>query len=253
MRQARFFSCSKLLSALVAFFAFSQAPAQIPDKFTNLQILDQDSNRSQVIGQMRMHASALGVRCNHCHVGENAATLEGFDFASDEKETKRIARLMMKMVKDINSSHLGGIGRLEHLEVKCVTCHRGLTKPQTLRDAVLAKVEAEGAEAAEKHYRSLREQYHGRASYDFGAGTLNSVSETLARQKNDLDSALAMIRLNIEFHPDSAYSHAILAQLLMAKNDREGAVASLKRALEIEPGNQFYEGMLKRIQQPRQQ
>ncbi len=253
MRQACFFSYSKFLAALVALFAFSQAPAQIPDKFTNLQILDKDSNRAQVVGQMRMFAGALGVRCNHCHLGENAATLEGFDFASDEKEAKRIARLMMKMVQDINSNHLGGIGRAEHLKVNCVSCHRGLTKPQSLRDAMLKKVDAEGVEAAERHYRSLRESYYGRASYDFGAGTLNNVSETLARQENDLDSALAMIRLNIEFHPESAYSHVIQARILMAKNDPDGAVSSLKRAMEIEPGNQFYEGMLKRIQNRRQQ
>ena len=41
---------------------------------------------------MRNFASGLGVRCDHCHVGGNPDTLEGFDFASDAKEAKQVAR-----------------------------------------------------------------------------------------------------------------------------------------------------------------
>ncbi|HVR69290.1 MAG TPA: hypothetical protein VMT87_00480, partial [Vicinamibacteria bacterium] len=72
------------------------AQAQIPDKFTNLQLLPKDATRAQVVETMRGFASALGVRCNHCHVGADPATLEGFDFAADTKQAKRVTRAMMR-------------------------------------------------------------------------------------------------------------------------------------------------------------
>jgi hypothetical protein len=48
---------------------------QIPDKFTNLKILPSGVPRAELVRVMREFASALGVRCNHCHVGENPATI----------------------------------------------------------------------------------------------------------------------------------------------------------------------------------
>lgn len=69
---------------------------------------------------------ALGVRCTGCHV-------EG-DFASDAKEEKETARMMITMVRDINSKFSDG---KEH--VTCFTCHRGSEHPQTAPDPAAAK------------------------------------------------------------------------------------------------------------------
>ncbi len=46
----------------------------------------------QVINVMRGFAMGLGVRCEHCHVGEPGQPLGSFDFVSDEKPTKEKAR-----------------------------------------------------------------------------------------------------------------------------------------------------------------
>ena len=60
-------------------------------------MLPADASRAEVVRVMRGFASALGVRCNHCHVGENSANLDNYDFAADTKAPKRAARAMMQM------------------------------------------------------------------------------------------------------------------------------------------------------------
>ena len=111
-----------------------QQPQPAP---ANLQVLPKDMSRQDVVQTMRTFTRALGVRCQHCHVGEGN-DLSKFDFASDEKPTKKIARAMLTMVMDINTKHLAGIGEPvapaapgepPALKVTCFTCHRGETMP----------------------------------------------------------------------------------------------------------------------------
>jgi len=119
-----------VLAAAVAVAAATPAPAQIPEKFTNLRVLPKDIPREELVRVMRGFTGALGVRCNHCHVGPGPATLEGFDFASDDKEAKRVARVMMRMTREINTRLLPQTGRSPLTEVRCMTCHRGVAKPE---------------------------------------------------------------------------------------------------------------------------
>ena len=121
--------------------------AQIPEEFSNLQILPEDIGQRDLINVMRRFAGSLGVRCNHCHVGENTETLEDHDFASDEKETKKIARVMMQMTDAINNTHMPQIGRTDAKEVSCGTCRSGLTKPTTLRAELLGEYSEKGLDA----------------------------------------------------------------------------------------------------------
>ena len=83
---ALFFAAALLLLTFVP----ADAAAQIPDTFDNLQVLPADIQRRALVGVMRGLAGSLGVQCDHCHVGGDPNTLEGFDFASDDKETKRV-------------------------------------------------------------------------------------------------------------------------------------------------------------------
>jgi len=71
------------------------------------------------------YSRALDVTCTHCHVDD--------DFSSDRKRTKRAAREMATMHRDINQQ----LARMEHLEsepeerfINCGTCHRGALHPQ---------------------------------------------------------------------------------------------------------------------------
>lgn len=225
------------------------ADAQIPQTFTNLEVLPDDIPRSELIGTMRGFSGALGVRCNFCHVGEDPADLTGYDFASDEKETKRVAREMMRMRGEINGRWLAGLGRAEPLEVGCATCHRGLSRPVPLRDEIAAALEEGGADAAIARYGELREQYYGRAAYDFGAGTLNGLTESLFAAER-WEDALAIVDLNIGHHPEEPYPLFLKSRVQVALDDSQGAIASLERALELDPSSEFLRAQLERLRNP---
>jgi hypothetical protein len=97
----------------------------------NLQVLPATMSRQEVTGVMRGFTQALGVRCPYCHAGEEGQPLNTFDFAADTKPTKGTARVMMKMVNDLNSNYLASVGSKPAGEprVSCYTCHRGEAKP----------------------------------------------------------------------------------------------------------------------------
>ena len=88
-------------AALVSITA--AVPAQVagkfpPDSLLNTQVIPRSTPVIQVVGQMRNITFALGVRCQFCHIGEEGKPLEQFDFASDQKRNKLVARQMMRMV-----------------------------------------------------------------------------------------------------------------------------------------------------------
>lgn len=229
------------------------ASAQIPEEFTNLEVLPEAIGRGELVGIMRGYAGALGVRCIHCHVGDDPDSLDGVDFASDAREAKRVARAMMRMVHQINGELLPATGRSATLTVDCHTCHHGLTRPRALGAILSDELDEGGTDAAIARYRALREEYYGRDAYDFGPPTLNALAEKLARQQRDPTAAMALVRVNLEYHPDSHETHFLRAGLLRASGDTAGAVASLRRALELDPGNSWYERAIERLETPEPQ
>lgn len=235
------------LAALVIILAGGSATAQIPDKFTNLEVLPKDISKRELVSVMRGFASALGKRCNYCHVGENPQSLEGYDFASDEKESKVVARTMMKMVDAINTTYLAELGREDVIRVRCVTCHHGISEPETIDAIVLDVTAKEGVEPAMAKYRELREEYYGSASYDFSSGPLNKVAETLAREREDVTGAIAVMKMNIELNPDDSYPYILLGQLYQASGDTAAAIASVEKSLELEPDNKWAQGLLEKL------
>jgi tetratricopeptide (TPR) repeat protein len=53
----------------------SQIFGQIPDKFTNLQVLPKDLGKRELLETMKNFTRALGVRCQFCHIGEEGKPL----------------------------------------------------------------------------------------------------------------------------------------------------------------------------------
>src|SRR4029077_17081629 len=116
----------------MAFLAMSTgASAQIPDKFTNLQALPKDIPKNELVGIMRSYAGDLGVRCGFCHIGGDPNTLQGVNFASDDSDKKKTARIMIRMVQSINQDQLTKLGKKPSAQVSCVTCHRRNSDPRT--------------------------------------------------------------------------------------------------------------------------
>ena len=109
-----------MLVALVVPLCAQDAPAQKAGRGPrNLKVLTPEDLRSGVMGK---YAAALGVHCDFCHAQ---------DKASDEKPQKNIARMMITMVKDINSKVSTAAGGAAKEYVTCYTCHRGKTEPET--------------------------------------------------------------------------------------------------------------------------
>lgn len=223
--------------------------AQIPDEFTNLKVLSKDTTKREMIVVMRAFSRALGVRCSYCHVLKEPGSSE-VDFASDELETKRVARAMIAMSTQINNTLLPSTGRESPIRVRCVTCHRGVTKPETLDRILLAVIDEGGVDAAVARYREMRDELYGQGAYDFGSGTLTDLAQVLAQDRGDLDGAVTVMRLNAEIHPDEALVHMILGQLLSMKGDVQAATTSLERAVALDPENTQARELLDRLKQP---
>ncbi len=94
-------------------------------------MLPKDATLATIVPIMKQFTSDLKVRCEYCHKGEGN-DLTKFDFASDERPTKKTARGMMKMTAAINDDLLKSVGEPSATpKVTCYTCHRGATKPLT--------------------------------------------------------------------------------------------------------------------------
>jgi len=100
---------------------------------TNLQVLPKNLTGKQVHQIMGKWARSLGTHCSTCHApNPNAAPAPNghphLDFALDIKPEKKTARLMVKMVEDINGNYVGKI-KNSGIKVSCGTCHRGHLQP----------------------------------------------------------------------------------------------------------------------------
>jgi len=76
----------------------------------------------QLIPTMRFFTVSLGVSCNYCHVVSKDGKM---DTAADDKETKRTAREMIKMVLQANATTFHN-----EPQISCYTCHQGQAVPQ---------------------------------------------------------------------------------------------------------------------------
>jgi len=208
--------------------------AQIPEKFTNLQVLPKDIARPQLVATMRRFAGGLGVRCTHCHEGPDDLT--GMDFATDAKEAKRAARVMLQMVQAMNRDFVKQLpAKAEgRAEVSCATCHRSQpTPPRPLEDVL-----------AEAH--SYRDRFLEAGLYNFGERTL-SVLGTRLGDAGRRDDAVAVFQANVGLFPKSAGPLAALAQALLARGDLAGAEAAARKAMALQPEDPRAQSVLKLV------
>jgi hypothetical protein len=214
------------------------AAAQIPDRFTNLQVLPQTISRDSLVDLMRSFSFALGVRCQYCHVGGDGISFEGVRFPDDDDEDKRKARVMLQLVQRVNNELATLPARDQPpVNVQCVTCHRGLQRPRTLEAELATTIARAGIDSAIVHYRTLRNTYFGSGSFDFGAQRLIEVARALFGQQRGAD-AERMLQLNLEFYANHAGTYGALAELRLLRADTTGAIAALERLVELQPQDQ---------------
>lgn len=122
----------RALALLLPGAAAAQQPGSAGAARPKLQVL-QSLPEAQLFPMMNVMAQSLGVGCDYCHVQANPdlsrtpSNVGGWVWDRDDKQPKRRAREMMKMVVDLNTSRFGGETR-----VTCYTCHRGGTEPSRL-------------------------------------------------------------------------------------------------------------------------
>lgn len=241
--------CAILGVAVLPAPGFAQFP---PDSFTNLEVLPKDIDQGELIDLMVSFTWALGVRCTYCHVGEEGEPLATYDFPSDDKLEKRKARVMLRMLKHINSEHLAELEeRVEPpVEVECATCHRGAPQPRMIQDILLAAYEAAGLDSAIATYESLREEYYGTFTYDFSNMVLADVAAEVG-QNGQLGDAVRLYEMNVELFPNSVFvkrQHVGAALLLAFREEGVEAGTSLYRELRDRyPANVFPEFLLNRL------
>lgn len=227
-----------LLLIMTSFSVPSLAQQARKDIFAdpkNLKVLPEDISSNELSETMKSFAMGLGVRCETCHVGEPNAPLDTFDFESDEKTMKRKARVMIKMVQEINTEHVSDLNAIEEsarVEVRCMTCHRGVQQPKLIEDVLDEQLADNGVDAAVAAYNKLREEFHGSHSYDFSEFTLPMYAENLLVRDN-ATAAIALTKINVEHFPESYYSHFVLAELYRSTEQIEAAISSYKRAAEL--------------------
>ncbi|HTW64758.1 MAG TPA: photosynthetic reaction center cytochrome c subunit family protein [Bryobacteraceae bacterium] len=190
---------------------------------------------------MEQVASALGVQCHYCHSAPRG---------SGEKEPKKdIALAMMAMTRDLNAKIQQATGKPpdETARVECVTCHRGVAIPQPLSAIILRTVAQKGGAAAVEQYRDLRKQFFSRDTYDFSEDALLAMVQRVVEGRPD--DAIALLRMNLEFNPQSAKTYALIGFAYTRKLDDASAIANLQKSLELDPTNAVVRGRLEQLQE----
>ena len=79
---------------------------------------------------------------------------------------------------------------------------------------------------------------------------LNSLAETLAGG-GQFEESLALIDLNIEFHPEDSFTRALQGAILISAGKQDEAIAAFEKALEINPKNSWARQQLERAARKR--
>ena len=180
----------------------------------------------------------MGVRCVYCHVGKEGQPLDSVNFRSDDKRTKRAARVMMHMVMHINEEHLLDVPDRPKpvVVVRCATCHRGVSRPRLLDDDLALTLADSGLAATLRRYRALRDQYYGSGAYDFREIVVNQLARAEATAGRP-DNAIGLLKLNAEFNPNSAQIPFLLGETYLQKGDTTTALADYRDALARDSTN----------------
>jgi len=227
--------------------ASAQARFEWPERAKNLKVLPKDTPREKLQATMVGFTRSLGVRCPFCHVGQEGQPLTSFDFVSDEKPTKNVARRMMKMVQDINKDlHKMKIPETNRVEVQCITCHRGRPRPMMLSEELADVYQKAGIDSTVARYTMLRDRFYGAGSYDFSERSLSELGSSLM-EKGRHDDAIRIFQLNLQQNPSSSFAYSSLADAYAAAGQKDLAIQNYEKAVQLEPRNREAEQKLKAL------
>jgi tetratricopeptide (TPR) repeat protein len=186
-------------------------------------------------------SKALGVHCDYCHSAPRGS--------GQPEPKKEIARAMMAMTQDLNAKVQEATGKAprEAARVECATCHHGVAIPQPISAILLRTVLEKGGPAAVEQYRDLRQRYFSRSAYDFSEDALLETIQRMVQGRPD--DAIALLRMNLEFNPQSARTYAMIGFAYTRKVDDASAILNLQKSLELDPSNGEVRGRLEQLQE----
>jgi predicted Zn-dependent protease len=166
----------------------------------------------------------------------------------DEKPAKVKARAMLRMTKQLNEQLLAQLPNRSQpaVTVRCVTCHHGSAVPQTLVDHLRAAVNQAGADSAVAALKHLRDEAEfGR--FDVSEWGVNEAARTLSAEGKH-DAALALLKANAGFHPESTAIPAMMAEVHVARGDKPAAIEILRKLVAADPENRRAKRMLDQLE-----
>jgi tetratricopeptide (TPR) repeat protein len=237
----------------------AQAPpgagAPPPNGFTNLQVWPSDTPRAVILNFKNAFNRSLGIECSYCHVEREGK----FDFASDEKREKRVARKMILLRDSINvampaivdkpvgAGPTSGAARPgAPTRVLCASCHHGLPIPAPIGEVISEAEKTGGATAGLARFRELRARFYGGQQYDFTEYALVGIANAALNAKRP-DDALSYLQANLEYFPKSSMTYQAMAQAKSSKGDKPGAVKDLEKAVELDPKNAQADNQLRQM------
>jgi tetratricopeptide (TPR) repeat protein len=205
---------------------------------SSISCLTAQTRQVDIMPLMQEIVTGLGVQCEYCHSARGSGQPE---------PKKDIARQMIAMTRDLNTRIQTATGKTaaEATQVKCVTCHHGVPIPKQLSEIVTKTLRENGVAAATAQYRDLHEHFYGRAAYDFGEDTLMGVAQPLAAGRPD--DAIALLKLNLDYYPQSAKTYAAIAFAYTRKYDDPTAITYYEKAVELDPNNGVIRGQLEQL------
>jgi len=250
-RRVRVVSSVLAISSFAAAASVRTARAQPrfewPERAKNLKVLPKDTPKEKLSAAMIGFTRALGVRCPFCHVGQEGQPLTTYDFVSDQKPTKVVARGMMKMVADIDHDlRKMKFPEPKRVNVACITCHRGRPRPMTLSEELGDVYETAGIDSTVARYTMLRERFYGAGAYDFSEKSLNELGASLM-EKGRHEDAIRIFRLNAEQNPTSSFAYSSLADAYAAAGQKDLAIQNYEKAVQLEPRNREAAQKLKEL------
>ncbi len=234
--------CLLLLAGSIVLSA--QAPAggaQQPGGFTNLQVWPKDTSRAVIMQFMNAFGDSLGITCDYCHVQRDGK----FDFASDDKREKRVARQMILLRDSINVVLPAIVGKPAGAGPTSVNGQPGMPVRVLCSSCSEAETNGGGAAGLAK-FKELRAKYYGGQQYDLRENALVGIANRATTAKRP-DDALAYLQQNLEYFPKSAVTYVAMAQAKNGKGDKQGATKELEKALELDPQNAQAKTLLQQL------
>ena len=173
-----------------------------------------------------------------------------YDFAADDKANKLKARVMLRMVDELNSQHITKLeshGSRDLIKVECITCHRGQAKPKLIQSVMAETLSSNGGKALAEKFQQLRRQYYGSHTFDFSEMVVPMFAQQQLTDQQSANKLIPLLELNLAYFPESTMGLVTLAAAYEKMGNKQESLSHYKEALKTSPQSQFIQRKIKSL------